>query len=377
MQVKYKHPEHHDLTWSGRGKKPAWVATWLDAGGALKELDVTGPAHPAAVIDAEPAEHIVDGAEPHPPEAGAALAVPGQDAMVRAVAQRLGYQLPADCTDPDLIQRDIAANMRRSVEACLEVGRGLAVLKEMCQHGQFLARLEVLNLDHSVAKRFMQAARKFSKGASTHLLAAAGNQTKLFEMLVLDDEQIEELELTGQTGELKLDDVATMSVKELRAALREAKAAAQQEKERLAAKDRHLASDAQRIRDLQDQLAAARTVEFTPSPRSVARTAAEQAALDEIDQAERSVLLALPRLFRAVSTVLDDGDVSEAVHWHARRSVEFLVQQLAGLAEEYDIRVDLEERLNPSWLLSDGEMEAMLEARKRGGQSNPAQEAEA
>lgn len=144
-------------------------------------------------------------------------------AMVRAVAAQVGYQLPADCADPDLIQRDIAANMRRSVEACLEVGRGLAVLKAACQHGMFMARLDVLGIDRTVAKRFMQAATKFSNGASTHLLKAAGNQTKLFEMLVLDDEQIEELELTGQTGELKLDDVATMSVKELRAKVRELK----------------------------------------------------------------------------------------------------------------------------------------------------------
>ena len=144
------------------------------------------------------------------------------DAMVRAIAAQIGYQLPADCTDPDLIQRDISANMRRSVEACLEVGRGLAVLKAASGHGNFMARLDVLGIDHTVSKRFMQAAVKFSNGASTHLLKAIGNQTKLFEMMVLDDEQLEELELTGQTGELKLDEIATMSVKELRAALREA-----------------------------------------------------------------------------------------------------------------------------------------------------------
>lgn len=147
------------------------------------------------------------------------------DTRVRAVAQQLGYQLPADATDPDLIQRDIGANMRRSVEACLEVGRGLAVLKAACEHGNFIARLDVLGIDRKVAAKFMQSAAKFSNVSSTrHLTAAIGNQTKLFEMLVLDDEQIEELELTGQTGELHLDDVATMSVKELRAALREAKA---------------------------------------------------------------------------------------------------------------------------------------------------------
>lgn len=161
-----------------------------------------------------------------------------QDATVRAVAAQLGYQLPADCTDPDLIQRDIAANMRRSVEACLEVGRGLRVLKEACEHGQFIARLDVLGIERSVAARFMQAATKFSNVASTHhLTKAIGTQTKLFEMLVLDDEQIEELELTGQTGELKLDDIATMSVKELRQALREAREDAEAQSKLLAAKN--------------------------------------------------------------------------------------------------------------------------------------------
>lgn len=161
-----------------------------------------------------------------------------QEATVRAVAAQLGYQLPADCTDPDLIQRDIAANMRRSVEACLEVGRGLRVLKEACQHGQFGPRLEALGLDAGVAQKFMQAAAKFANAStSRHLTNAIGNQSKLFEMLVLDDEQIEELELTGQTGELKLDDIATMSVKELRQALREAREDAEAQSKLLAAKN--------------------------------------------------------------------------------------------------------------------------------------------
>lgn len=159
---------------------------------------------------------------------------------VRAVALQVGYQLPADCIDPDLIQRDISANMRRSVEACLEVGRGLAVLKAACEHGQFMARLDVLGIEESVARRFMQAATKFSNRASTHVLAAAGNQTKLFELLILDNDQVEELELTGQTGELKLDEIASMSVKELRAALREARADNQAKEELLAEKNKRL-----------------------------------------------------------------------------------------------------------------------------------------
>jgi hypothetical protein len=154
-----------------------------------------------------------------------ALVTAQHDSAVRAVALQMGYQLPADCTDPDLIQRDISINMRRSVEACLEVGKGLRVLKEACGHGNFMARIDVLGIDVHVASRFVSAAVKFSNLRTyANLTNGITTQNKLFEMIALDGDQLEELELTGQTGELALDDVATMSVKELRHAVREARA---------------------------------------------------------------------------------------------------------------------------------------------------------
>ncbi|PTS85513.1 hypothetical protein DBR00_06980 [Pseudomonas sp. HMWF032] len=187
-----------------------------------------------------------------------------QETRVRAVAEQLGYQLPAECTDPDLIQRDIAANMRRSVEACLEVGRGLQVLKAATQHGNFIDRLDVLGLDRKVAVKFMASAAKFaSLGGSSALTKALGNQSKLFEMLVLDDEEIQELELTGQTGELTLDDVATMSVKELRKALRETR----QDKE---AQGRVLADKNARIDELATRLAKQPLIQV-PTPDEAAK----------------------------------------------------------------------------------------------------------
>jgi hypothetical protein len=162
-----------------------------------------------------------------------------QDAA-RRVAREIGYELPGGAPDPELIVRDIATHMRRSVEECLEIGRALLVLKEVCEHGEFLNDLETLHFDSRLAQRFMQAARKFSNAALTpHLLEAAGTQTKLLELLVLDDEQIVELE-QGQTGELALDDVARMSVTELRRALREERANAE-------AKERVLADKNQKI----------------------------------------------------------------------------------------------------------------------------------
>ena len=175
-------------------------------------------------------------------------------ATVRAVAAQIGYQLPADCADPDLIQRDIATNMRRTAESMLQVGLGLIVLKEACRHGEFMARLEVLRFEPRVAQRYMKVARKLSNATtSSHLLKVIDGQSKLLELIVLDDEQIEELALTGETGELKLDDVATMSVKELRAKVRELKG-------EVKAKEDVLAKRATQVNALEEKLARVKTV---------------------------------------------------------------------------------------------------------------------
>lgn len=152
------------------------------------------------------------------------LAAQQHDSAVRAVALQLGYQLPADCTDPDLIQRDISANMRRSVEACLEVGKALCVLKETCEFGNFIARLKVLNLDERVARRFMSAAIKFSKRVTSPVLEAIGSQSKLFELLVLDDDEVKELAEGGTVRGVNLDSIDEMGVRELRSALRKSNA---------------------------------------------------------------------------------------------------------------------------------------------------------
>lgn len=39
-KVKYRHPQQPDLTWTGRGRKPAWVAEWISGGNALEALVV-------------------------------------------------------------------------------------------------------------------------------------------------------------------------------------------------------------------------------------------------------------------------------------------------------------------------------------------------
>lgn len=264
---------------------------------------------------------------------------------VRAVASQVGYQLPGDSVDADLIQRDIAANMRRSVEACLEVGRGLTALKAACEHGEFGKRLEVLGIEARVAQRFMLASERFSNAAlASHLTKAIGTQSKLFELLVLDADEVQELAAGGEARGLDADAIAGMTRNELRAALAEHKAA-------LAAKDKVLADNATKINEQAQALELARSEKFTPAPGSVARTKAEAALLKEVFTQSLRINGRMRALFAAVDGALGDsgGNASEAVQQAARASVQYLAQQFADIAREFDIVIDLDARIDPPW----------------------------
>ena len=295
-------------------------------------------AQPVVVTDLTPVVQVV-----------AALAARAE--RVRAVALQVGYRLPGDSVDADLIQRDIAANMRRSVEACLEVGRGLAALKAACEHGEFGRRLEVLGIEARVSQRFMLAAEKFSNAAlASHLTKAIGNQSKLFELLVLDADEVDELAAGGEVRGLNADAIAGMTRNELRAALAETKAT-------LEAKDRVLQSNAQKINEQAQALELARSEKFTPRPGSVARTKAEDTLLKEVFVQSLRINTRMRALFHSVDSALSDS-APEAVQQAARASVQHLAQQFADLAQEFGIAIDLDERIEAPWTAED---EAALE----------------
>lgn len=39
LPIRYAHPGNPELKWSGRGRRPAWVAQWLQNGGAMSALE--------------------------------------------------------------------------------------------------------------------------------------------------------------------------------------------------------------------------------------------------------------------------------------------------------------------------------------------------
>ena len=38
--VQYRHPENASLEWTGRGRQPHWIKSWLDEGKAIDALKV-------------------------------------------------------------------------------------------------------------------------------------------------------------------------------------------------------------------------------------------------------------------------------------------------------------------------------------------------
>ena len=145
-----------------------------------------------------------------------AVATLEQNERVSALALQLNYQ---GSTDPAVLENSAHDAIRRIGMAIFELGGYLLMLKEACEHGKFLPALERLGMDVDAAQRYMAVSRRFANTASTRHLEGLGI-TKLVNLLPLDDEQLEDLTGIGQTGELALDDVARMSVKELRAAVR-------------------------------------------------------------------------------------------------------------------------------------------------------------
>lgn len=123
------------------------------------------------------------------------------------------------------IEAQIRRDARTTAEAALATGAGLLMLKQLTPHGEFTERIETLGFHQRVARRLMMLAAKFSKTDSKSvLIAAAGSQTKLLELAILDDQELDELAQGGTVKGLTLDAIDTLSASELREALREKEA---------------------------------------------------------------------------------------------------------------------------------------------------------
>lgn len=130
-----------------------------------------------------------------------------------AMAVQIGYQ---GAMTVGALEDEIRFYQRRTVEAILETGKRLLVLKELTAHGEFGKRVEMLGFHIKTAQRFMQAAVKTSKSDKLSFLSTQVKSASAFlELVTHDDDVLENL--------AEMDDVEKMSASELRTALREAR----------------------------------------------------------------------------------------------------------------------------------------------------------
>lgn len=166
------------------------------------------------------------------PERNQALAV--MDEHQRAVVDQFGGGLSWHA---DHYEAAIRGELRRGCESFLKAGSYLVVAREFAQHGEWAGMLQRLNMEPRQAQRMMEAARRIvalpNATTSSHLIGAAKSEGKLIELLSLPEDQFTELATKGETEGLALDDVADMTVRELRNAVRDARADLEAKEQRI------------------------------------------------------------------------------------------------------------------------------------------------
>ena len=275
------------------------------------------------------------------------IAVSEHAQKLGGLAIQLGYQ---GSLTVGALEDEIRFYQQRTVEACLELGKRLILLKEITPHGEFKQRTEMLNINERTARRFMTTALKFNKTDNLSVLKAAGNQTKLLELLVLDDDEIQELSDGGSVNNITLDDIDRMTASELRKKLREVKADN-------VAKDQLIQKKDSKINELDANLSKANSpVEIQKRAESEDQ-GLEKAALETISTESLMLLNAVMRYQNAINSVLDLAN-EKGIHQLFDRIDESVVasyQRIAQFSQNLGIQVDFENMVTPEWLFPQAE----------------------
>ena len=259
-----------------------------------------------------------------------------------ALAIQLGYE---GSLSLGALEDEVRFYQQRTVESCMEIGKRLLLIKEQTPHGEFNKRIEILNFTPRMAQKFMSAVLKFSKTNSNSLLQKAGNQTKLLELVMLDDDEIELLDQGGSIGDVNLDTIETMSVRELKKALREAKADN-------TAKDQLIQKKDQKINELDAELTKANSpVEIQKRAKTEQQQLAKK-ALEEANVACLTMHNDTVRFTNHVNSILETINEHELydIQEQLEASVVAAFQQIAQTSVELGIQIDFQAMVNPEWM---------------------------
>lgn len=133
------------------------------------------------------------------------------------------HNLTPDTGDSIALQLDQLVKSFRLPNALesITVGRLFLQLKEETPHGNFMDRVKSLGLESTSVTRYMACARLLDSDHDAALLTTVKSRGKLFELLVLEPVEIEALRLGKKVRGLTLERLESMTVLELRGALRQ------------------------------------------------------------------------------------------------------------------------------------------------------------
>jgi len=227
-----------------------------------------------------------------------ALATSQANENAHAVAHQLGYD---GALTVGALEDEIRFYQRRTAEACLELGKRLLILKELTPHGEFQQRVELLGIDLRLAQRLMKAAFKFSKSVNLPLLTdKIGSQSKLLELLAMDDDELIQLADGESVRGLTLDDIEIMTYSQLKTALREARQNEEATGRILTDKNAAIDNLAAKLMKKEQRVA-------TLPPDDIARELRTEASVHAF-MAEHTILNQLIPSFRALTEhALDNG----------------------------------------------------------------------
>lgn len=251
---------------------------------------------------------------------------------------------------PEHYAHEIRGELRRGCESFLRAGRLLVVARECATHGEWARLLDQIGVEASQASRMMVAARRIAalpNRATPHdLLTSTKSQAKLIELLSLPEDQFAELAETGETNGLTRDDIETMTVRELRQAVREAR-------EDLVAKDERAGTREREIDRLQKDLRKAR--------RALDEATPEQTALDLRQHASAAALDVRAKIVARGDEVSSLRTRAEQLLSHGRETgvdqgvflaglFAEIERDLAALRDELGIAVAVAADATPEWL---------------------------
>ena len=254
------------------------------------------------------------------------------------VAEFVGYDMPYDKTR---VVQEARFYMEQSASAMLEAGRRYLLLKENEEFGEFTRIVEKeLGMDVRTVQLMMQATTKFllnpSVAANAKTFSHLG-KSKLFQLMTLDDQILEQLTSGGTVANLKLDAIETMSVRELKATIRTLKGDIEEKDGVLAAKDTRITKLGNQVDELQAKTAT--IVPITPDEET-RRLRSDGAAI--LYDAEVMISNTMNNVFERLHDLPanNDSDFAQKNKKWMRDAVTLLSKHLDNLIEKFDLADD-------------------------------------